>query len=152
MGFEDSVAHACQCEHQALQNIKEALRVTLDWKVPADGLSRKLSSVLFIIRALQRHLEHQLELEEQDGYMSMIGEQKPAMTGKAQQLRHEHDIFRKTLDDLLPMIERLTPNDEAYFERLCHEVVTLLQRIERHDEMEADLLQEALLTDEGGEG
>lgn len=148
----DTLANQCQQEHQALQNLKDALRVTLDWKAPEMGRSRKLSSIAFIVRALQRHLEHQLALEERDGYMVDVSEAKPGLVQRTARLRAEHDAFRQTLRELLPDVERLSPADEAHFNALCDEIDRLLRRIDQHDEDEADLLQEALLTDEGGEG
>ena len=148
----DPTAQACQDEYRALKHIKEALAVTLRWQAPRVGLSRKLASVMFIIRALQRHLEHQLELEEQGGYLQTIGNEKPSLVNEAEQLLSEHEAFRASLHDILPEIEGLNSSDETRFNVLCDEVADLLRRIDEHDQREADLLQEVYLRDEGGEG
>jgi hypothetical protein len=36
--------------------------------------------------------------------------------------------------------------------KICDEIGSLLHRIDRHDQMEVELLQAALTLDEGGEG
>ena len=149
----DSIAGRCWAEHIRLQNVKDALRVTLNWRAPAVGLSRKLSSVAFIIRALQRHLERQLALEEDGGYLlDLVGEQKPSMLVQANRLRSQHDDFRASLRTLLPSVEQLTPEDRERLEGLSAEICALLDRIDEHDAQEVELLQEAFLQDDGGEG
>ena len=57
-------------EHEALRHIIGALRTVLDWKPTAGDVSRKLSSLRFIIQSFQRHLERLMALKEQDGYMT----------------------------------------------------------------------------------
>jgi len=148
----NSLAQQCRDEHTALQNLKDALRLTLEWQAPSVKRARKLASLAFIIRALQRHLEQQLALEEFDGYMSHVHDAKPNLVRRTEQLRADHDFFRHTLRKLLPNVEQVCPNDEHHFEHLCDELDQLLKRIEQHDQAEATLLYEALLTDEGGEG
>ena len=148
----NSLAEQCRDEHVALQTLKDALRLTLDWQAPSVKRARKLASLAFIIRALQRHLEQQLALEEHDGYMSHVHDAKPNLVRRTEQLRAEHDFFRDTLRSLLPNVEQVCPHDDQHFEHLCNELDELLRRIELHDQAEAALLYEALLTDEGGEG
>src|SRR3990172_8308145 len=108
----ETVASECLHEFQRLRQVKDALRVTLNWKVPTMGLSRKQSSVVFIIHALQRHLERQLALEENGGYLTSVDEAKPNLASLTEQLRNEHDGFRESIRDLLPSMEKLTPADE----------------------------------------
>ncbi|MCA9248711.1 MAG: hemerythrin domain-containing protein [Planctomycetales bacterium] len=150
--IQEDTAQSCHDEHRALQHIKEALSVTLSWRTPQTGLSRKLSGVVFIIRALQRHLEHQLALEERGGYVESISQANPSLTEEAQQLLSDHDVFRESLRDLVPEIEGLDPQDETRFNSLCDEVARLIRRMEEHDLREGELLQELYLRDEGGEG
>ena len=152
MHRESSLAGQCQSEHETLKNIKDALRATLAWSAPDIGGSQRHASVLFIIRALQRHLERQLALEEQGGYLeTIVEEEKPNLVTHAQRLREEHQEFRESLRTLLPRFERASAQ-ERRFERLADEVMALLERLEKHESEEADLLQEVFLTDEGGEG
>jgi len=149
----ESIAKKCRAENKAVQRVKEALRVTLNWKAPSVGMPRKLESVLFIVRALKRHLERMLALEEDGGYLAdVVAEERPDLRDQADRLLGDHEEFRKALDTLVPLVERLRPADEARFNALCNEIGLLLERIGVHDQKEADLLLEALWQDEGGEG
>jgi hypothetical protein len=146
-----SVNAACM-EHQILDHVKQALRVTLDWKVPTVGVARKLSSVQFTMKSFQRHLERLMNLEEQDGYMVLVAETKPNMSFRVDRLARDHDQFRDSFYRLLPEVEALSEYQNEDFEDICRQIYELLARVDRHDEEEVELLQETFLCDEGGEG
>ena len=59
-----SQASAVWMEHQILGHVKQALRVTLNWKVPAVGLPRGLNSLQFTMNSFDRHLHRIMDLEE----------------------------------------------------------------------------------------
>jgi hypothetical protein len=147
-----SQANVAWMEHQILDHVKQALRVTLDWQVPAVGLPRKLSSVQFTLKSFQRHLERLMDIEELDGYMVVVAETKPHLAVRVERLAHDHDQFRCEIRHLLPEIESLSEYESEEFERICEEITELLACVDRHDEKEIELLQETLLFDEGGEG
>ncbi len=147
-----SQASAAWMEHQILDHVKEALRVTLGWQVPSVGLSRKLSSVHFTLQSFQRHLQRLMEMEEHEGYMDLVAETKPHLSCRVQRLEHDHDQFRRHLGLLLPEIEAISEYDHEEFENLCEEIGELLDNVDRHDKEEIELIQETLLHDEGGEG
>ena len=147
-----SQANIAWMEHQILDHVKQALRVTLGWRVPAVGLSRKLSSVQFTLRSFQRHLDRLMEIEEEDGYMVLVAETKPQLMTHIERLEHEHDLFRDQIKHLLPEVESLNEYEGEAFESKCNEIYALLDNIDRHDSEEIELLQETLLFDEGGEG
>ena len=147
-----SQANVAWMEHQILDHVKEALRVTLSWQVPSVGLSRKLSSVQFTLKSFQRHLERLMDIEEQDGYMDLVAETKPHLSSRVERLEHDHDQFRREIRHLLPTVESLTEYSEDEIEAVCDEIVALLEDVDRHDKEEIELLQETLLFDEGGEG
>ena len=145
-------AAQCQIERQILQHIKAALRIILRWEVEEIGLDHKLSSVRFTAQSFRRHLERIMELEEDGGYLVPVDECKPNLVEQAKSLRGEHSDFRETVERVVPSMERLSANDRDRFEHECHELSTLLDRVDRHDQRETDLLQEVLCRDEGGEG
>ena len=147
-----SQANVARMEHQILDHVKQALRVTLSWKVPDTGLSRKVSSVRFTFQSFQRHLERLLDLEEQDGYMVLVAEMKPNMFTQVERLEKDHAEFRTALHELMPEVEAVNEYQSEEFEEVCDEIRALLEKIDRHDEEEIDLLQESMLMDEGGEG
>jgi hypothetical protein len=103
----NSPVNAACMEHQILDHVKQALRVTLDWKVPTVGVARKLSSVQFTLKSFQRHLERLMNLEEQDGYMALVAEIKPNMCYRVDRLAQDHDRFRESFFRLLPELVAL---------------------------------------------
>lgn len=147
-----SQANVARMEHQILDHVKQALRVTLGWKVPSSGLSRKVSSVRFTFQSFQRHLERLMDLEEQDGYMVLVAEMKPNIFSRVERLEQEHVEIRNAMHVLLPEVEAISEYQSEEFEEVCDEICALLEQIDRHDEEEIRLLQETMLMDEGGEG
>lgn len=145
-------ASAAWMEHQILEHVKQALRVTLNWKVPAVGMPRKLNSLQFTMKSFDRHLQRIMDLEEQDGYMKQVAESKPNMSDRVGRLQKEHEEFRAELSTLAPEVESLKEFETERFEQVCERICQLLEKVDRHDEDEIELLQETLLYDEGGEG
>jgi hypothetical protein len=147
-----AVAQAMCMEHQILDHVKSALRVTLEWRAPTIGLPRKMSSVQFTTQSFMRHLRRMIELEEQDGYMAIVLEQKPHLEHRVAKLRRQHAQFRECLEELAPAVAAITALPEPEFERVCRQIVGMLDRVDQHDFDEIELLQESMLCEEGGEG
>jgi len=139
-------------EHQTLAHVTSALRTTIGWRYQGADLSRKLESLLFVGQSFQRHLKRLLALEEQDGYMTVVLASKPELKEHVSALQLEHEEFRKTLGRILARLRRVGPTDHDRFNKASHDLLGLLERIEQHGKKETDLLQDALLTDSGGEG
>jgi hemerythrin-like domain-containing protein len=84
--------------------------------------------------------------------MASVGEFKPNLQQQTELLLAEHQDFRAALDSIVPAMDALSKDEQQQFEQLCQEIRALLQRIDEHDRKEVEILQEALLSDEGGEG
>jgi len=149
---EHVIARQTMLEQRMLSNIMQAVRETLAWEPTASNITRKLASVRFVMSSLQRHLDHMFELEEREGYMAATVESAPHLDGMVKGLREEHDLFRRIVRDLTPRLEELGPQDHTKLELACVEIGDLLCRLDEHTRHEADVMQEALLRDEGGEG
>jgi hypothetical protein len=147
-----SEGNAAWMEHQILDHVKQALRVTLNWQVPSVGMPRKLSSVRFTLQSFLRHLNRLMNLEEQDGYMVVVSEIKPNMHHRIEQLEHDHVQFRKWAEKLQHEMEEISEYQYEQFDQACQKIVDLLALVDQHDKEEIQLLQETLLCDEGGEG
>lgn len=152
MPTRHDTASASWMEHRILDHVKQALRVTLDWRVPDVSLRRKLSSVQFTAGSFQRHFERVMEVEEEGGYMSVVGEMKPYLQERIDKLAGDHERFRARMQRLMPQIDDLSDRDEARFREVCSDLRSLLDDVDEHDATEISLLQEALLFDVGGEG
>jgi len=139
-------------EHQILEYVKQALRVTLHWKAPAVSMPRKLSTLHFTIQSFQRHLERLMKIEEEGGYMSHVLDAKPHLQQRVEKLATDHVRFRNRLRELLPELNDIKEGEEPRFVQVCDELESLLKEVDHHDLREVELLQESLLIDDGGEG
>jgi predicted nuclease with TOPRIM domain len=154
---ETSNASTSWMEHSVLEHVKQALRVTLDWKAPVVSMPRKLSSLQFTMKSFRRHLERVMSIEEDGGYLADIMEMKPNLQSRVENLHADHDRFRTRIRQLVPELEDLGEYDvsdwaEHQFLDVCQDIRQLLDDIDQHDSQEIELLQESLLYDEGGEG
>lgn len=154
---ETSNASTSWMEHSVLEHVKQALRVTLDWKAPVVSMPRKLSSLQFTMKSFHRHLERVMSIEEEGGYLDDILEVKPNLQSRIESLLGDHGRFRARIRELVPELDDLGEYDvsdwaEQQFLDVCQDIRNLLDDVDRHDAQEIDLLQESLLYDEGGEG
>ncbi|MEN1679644.1 MAG: hypothetical protein AAGJ46_08625 [Planctomycetota bacterium] len=148
----DSTASVGWIEHQTLEHIKGALRVTVDARGPQLSQSRRAASICFVLQSFCRHLERLMRIEEEDGYMADVAEVNPCLSQRIRALALDHHDFRERVRELAPRVEAVEHWDEAEFAAVCEEIRDFLDRLDHHDEAEIRLLQEALTMDEGGEG
>lgn len=139
----NTIAEQVKIEYEILKHITTALHVSLDWETRSIGLSHKLSSVLFVAQALQRHLDRQMALEECDGYMAVVEECHPAWCDQIAKLKDEHRQIREAMNRIISHLQSVSPSDEIAFEDACGEVRALLRQLSEHGKKEVDLLQEA---------
>ena len=139
-------------EHQTLAHVVSALRTTIGWESAVPDFSRKLSSLRFVCESFERHLARLLDLEETDGYMSVVLDAHPEMTERVKTLRNEHTEFRQEVRDILGRLNAVSSTDHDKFSAISDELVGLLDRLDQHQHKEISVLQEALLQDAGGEG
>ncbi|MGD9719946.1 MAG: hemerythrin domain-containing protein [Pirellulales bacterium] len=139
-------------EHETLAHIVSALRTTIGWKTQVLDFSRKLSSLRFVCDSFQRHLKRLLQMEQAHGYMTAVLEARPDMGDVVRALRLEHTTFRKQTRDVMGRLKTVASTDHAAFDAICADLSGLLDALDAHNQKETDVLQEALLRDEGGEG
>jgi Hemerythrin HHE cation binding domain len=139
-------------EHQVLDHVKQALRVTLDWDAPVVSLPRKLSSLKFTMKSFRRHLERVMSIEEEGGYLDEVSAMKPNLEPRIESLSRDHARFRAQIRQIVPQLDGLSEWQEDGFGTICDEIRQLLDAIDVHDAGEIDLLQESMLMDDGGEG
>lgn len=139
-------------ESDAVHNLKAALHAAIAWDVRVVGMNRKVQGVRFVIEALERHMEKLMDLEEREGCIAWIGENKPTLYSLAAALCEEHDRFRTRLKEIVPRWELAATMQADEFDELCESVRSFLDSVERHETRERDLIYSALWCDhEGGE-
>lgn len=151
--LHDSAVVSVACmEHQVLHHIKQAIRVALNWEAPVVSMPRKLSSLQFTISSLSRHLDRLIAVEEEGGYMSEVLDVRPYFQDRIAGLALDHAGFRSRLSQLTVELNAIAEWDESRFTEVCGQLSDLLDDIDRHDTLEIELLQESVLSDDGGEG
>src|SRR5215469_11648006 len=99
-------------EHQLLAHIADALRTTIDWALHTQDCSGRLPSLRFIAHSFHRHLEHILDLEEREGYLPTIDSRRHSdLRETINELRREHDLFRRHLQLAVDRLERAEAAD-----------------------------------------
>lgn len=78
--MSQNIAKQTEVENGLLKLLIEGLRSTLSWKVHSSDFSRKLSTVRFIVRSFQGHLDRLFALEEYDGYMDLVNKRSPRLS------------------------------------------------------------------------
>lgn len=149
---ESSTLSTSLMEHRILGHVKQALRVTLNWKAPAVSMPRKLSSLKFTIKSFQRHLERVISIEEEGGYLIEVVERKPYLQDRIDRLAGQHRRFRNRVRELVPELGTIHEWEDDRFHDVCGDISRLLDDLDMHDSAEIELLQDTLLMDEGGEG
>lgn len=139
-------------EQQVLGRVKDSLRVMIEWRAPAVSLARKRSSVRDALRSFCRRLEQLMNFEEEGGYLADVADTRPNWHIRLCQLRDEHENLRQRIEHLTPQINDSLSWEGSRFDSACIEICELLDQVERHDRNEIALLQETILTEEGGEG
>lgn len=149
---DTSLISAVCMEHQILEHVKQALRVTLNWHAPEVSMPRKLSSLQFTIKSFQRHLERVMNLEEEGGYMNEVVDEKPYLQNRIGLLVGDHKRFRERLRKLLSELNAISEWEQPRFVDVCADLNALLDDVDEHGKHEIELLMESSVLDDGGEG
>src|SRR6186713_1827382 len=119
---DTSAISIASMEHAVMEHIKQAMRVTLDWQAPEVSLPRKINSLQFTLKSLQRHLERVMSLEEEGGYMRVVQEHKPQLVQRIKNLSGDHAKFRARLAALKPQLDALSEWEEERFVHVCNQI------------------------------
>jgi len=139
-------------ENQVLDHVKTALRKTLASDEDRMGLERKVSTVKFVTESLVRHLHRLLDLEDETEAADPIEESKPHLADKVAALQLEHSQIRAVLGEMSEQVSGITQDNEPHFNAFCKDLLSFLDRLDKHEAAELAILQELHNSDEGGEG
>ncbi len=139
-------------EAGALALIGDAICSAILWPFPRRQPGRKVATVRYLCQLYRQTLERIVAIEENDGFMDIVGDSSGRFDGKLEKLRREHEAFRGEWQEIMPRLDRASATNEPEFEQICDQVSSLLDQVDRHLQRESDLLSEAALLDLGGEG
>lgn len=152
MSRKNDVAIRAQVERESLQHIRNALNRIIEWEERGGDPSQKLPSLRLIALAFRRHLDGLIAVEEQGGYLQEVTEARPQLSGEVASLQREFEDFQALIDRIVARLQQVAPTNRARMLVVSEELFALANELEEHDRKEIDLLQEAFLRVEGGEG
>jgi hypothetical protein len=137
-----SVAEALGRAHAALREDLAAL----DGSISATG-SRNLAQVHARLVAAEVDVDQHFRFEEVNGYMDTVRKREPRLEHTVQQLADEHRQLRVGLRFLVERAGSAGTLDDG----LRTEVAAWIERLERHEARENELVQNAFNLDIGAE-
>src|SRR5271166_2360821 len=121
--MSQEIAQQTLGETYILKRLMEGLRATVAWKVQGNDFSRKLSTLRFMVRSFQGHLDRLFALEEYGGYMDLVEKRSPRLSKTVDALRMEHGKFRTGIRRIVHGLEHVSSTNQATFVNLCDELL-----------------------------
>jgi len=109
------------------------------------------SAALALFSSLEFALENHFAMEEEGGYLSYVLAIAPRHSRKAETLCHQHAAFRKDVAKLAERA-RVAGCSASDWERIATDFREFSRVLLAHEQMENDLVADALLQDVGGDG
>ncbi len=147
------MAEQLKVELSILMFIEQSLRCAIQWN-PQDRRSnhKKLSTLRFVARSFERHLTRTRMLADRGGYMHAVTDANPHLVRELKALKRRRDGLQQRFDRILLRLEDMLPDDTAAFVNTCVELERYLDQLKIHGQHEMELLQHAILQEQGGEG
>ena len=95
------------------------------------------------------HLRRMMHIEEEDGYLTPVVEQRPTLSKQVEVLRHQHDELRRLTDELERTLRGLTPEDQLLIRDCCTRLQVFLGHVARHEEHENHIVLYSFTQDIG---
>lgn len=146
------IARQALVEHQMLTHVEQAIRVALDWDTKGGDCSRKVSTLQFSTESFRRHLARMKNLADDDGYLRLVVDAKPQLIGAVRALQTQREELESKLDMLIARLGAVPPTDRDAVESLCIDLKAFLDELKKHHECETDLIQQAIVQEEGRSG
>jgi hemerythrin-like domain-containing protein len=122
-------------ERETLIDLNKVLRQHIAAK-PDVNLSEWLRGLRIGFERLQKHLERHFAAKEANGYLSMVIEQRPTLSGQVEQMRNEHDEILHLGEQILRDLGELLPENRVLLADACARVQRFMAVVADHDQRE----------------
>lgn len=95
------------------------------------------------------HLRRMMHIEEEDGYLEPVVEQRPTLSQQVELLRHQHEELRTLMDSLEQTVHQLKPEDQLLIRDCCTRLQVFLGHVSRHEEHENHIVLYSFTQDMG---
>lgn len=141
-----SIAEQLQQEHQMIGAAAKELKDLLERPVgPQEGQSAWLNSVRDSLLSLGSHLKTHFAFEEFGGFMEEVIGVSPNSSPQVERLKQDHQTILAESERLCRMASGGSQQTSQLRKRTLH----LLERLNRHEHTENDLVQRVLMNDLG---
>ncbi len=136
-------------EHQALSDLSRTIRQHIAAK-PDLNLADWLRGLKAGFERLRTHLERHYAAKEQDGYLSMVIEQRPTLSNQVEKIRLEHDEILRLAERILRDVSDLQPDNLLLVADICARVQRFMAVVAEHDQREIMITMYVFSQDIGG--
>lgn len=139
MGKEDAspgeLSQWMRKERDTLIELNKILRQHIAAK-PDVNLDEWLRGMRVGFERLQKHLERHFAAKEADGYLGMVIEQRPTLSGQVEQMRNEHDEILHMGEQILRDLSELQPENRLLLADSCARIQRFMAVVADHDQRE----------------
>jgi hemerythrin-like domain-containing protein len=122
-------------ERETLIELNKILRQHIAAK-PDVNLDEWLRGMRIGFERLQKHLERHFAAKEEDGYLSMVIEQRPTLSGQVEQMRNEHGEILHMGEQILRDLSELEPKNRLLLADACARIQRFIAVVADHDQRE----------------
>jgi hemerythrin-like domain-containing protein len=122
-------------ERDALIELNKVLRQHIAAK-PDVNLGEWLHGLRVGFGRLQKHLERHFAAKEEDGYLGMVIEQRPTLSGQVEQMRNEHDEILHLGEQILRDVAEVLPENRVLLADISARVQRFMAIVADHDQRE----------------
>ena len=94
-----------EIEREMLSHIENGLRTVLAWHTEGVDYSRKLSTLRFIAQSFERHLDRVQSLDEHDGFIPMVLDNKPHLKPHIEDLKTRRNEERGRVQRIVELVD-----------------------------------------------
>ena len=144
-----SIQERIELDHERLRNQSNRLLKTLDIPVPDLSFLDWKMEMLARLRDYEHQLKKHFDIEEEGGFMDRVVRTAPHHSRKVEQLEDEHEEFLHHLDRSIRTLKSVNSPTSPRVLKVKGRIKRLIDRLNDHELLEHELLQDIYNTDFG---
>ncbi len=135
-------------EYEKVHKLVDALREKIGTE-PRFNQEKWIDEVRLRFEHLRAHFIKHIALEEQEGYLKSVLEQKPSLSEQAAKLHTEHQQLVKLMNGIHATLMEMGPSDHLIISDCRQRIEGLLLTLRQHEDRENMLVTYAFTQDIG---
>jgi hemerythrin-like domain-containing protein len=150
MTSNKNIADRIRSEHEFVSDLTGRLlqKVAV---LPRSNQARWIAEASASFNEVRTHLMQHMSLEEEDGYLASVVDQRPGLSTEVDRLAHEHVEMARIMADIARQLESLRPEDSLLIRDVARRIQNFIQYLEHHEKDENLLVQSVFMDDLGTE-